>query len=318
MDKLFNLIRNENMKIYGRPRTWVMFAVLILAIVVQLVMTERYFSKPEEGIDWKQEMTQQNEGMRQALDENKDMDVTSRRQLEARILTNNYAIEHNIAPYEYTAWKFAEEVSDMIFLVTLFTVIVAGDIVATEFTWGTIKLLLIRPVNRTKILYSKYVSTLLFGMLMAVILLVTSFFLGGLVFGFGGVDQPFIYVDQDGALHQMNMANRVLLSFGLQTVTLLMIVTIAFMISAAFRSSSLAISLSIFVMFAGTIVVQILARYDWVKYILFANLDLSMYFMGMPLVKGMTLGFSVLILAIYFVILHLLAWLLFTKRDVAA
>ncbi|ARU61258.1 hypothetical protein CBW65_09820 [Tumebacillus avium] len=315
---MFNLIRNENMKIYGRPRTWLMFAVLILVIVVQLVITDRFFSKPEEGVDWKQEMTQQTQSLQQALHENPEMDVTSRRQMEARILMNDYAIEHNIAPYEYTAWKFAEETSDIIFLVTLFTVIVAGDIVATEFTWGTIKLLLIRPVNRTKILYSKYVSTLMFGLLMAVILLVTSFLLGGLVFGFGGVDQPFMYVDQDGTLQQMNMADRVLMSFGLESVTLLMIVTIAFMISAAFRSSSLAISLSIFVMFAGTIVVQVLARYDWVKYILFANLDLSMYFMGMPLVKGMTLGFSVLVLAIYFVILHLLAWLLFTKRDVAA
>lgn len=305
------------MKIYGRPRTWVMFAVLILAIVVQLVITDRFLSKPPEGVDWKQEMTQQTQGMQQALsDEN--IPEQARKEMEARIKMNEYAMEHNIAPYEYTAWKFADEASGMIFLVTLFTVIVAGDIVATEFTWGTIKLLLIRPVNRTKILYSKYVSTLLFAMLMAVILLVTSFFLGGLVFGFSGVDQPFIYVDQDGVLHQMNMASRVLLSFGLEAVTLLMIVTIAFMISAAFRSSSLAISLSIFVMFAGTIVVQILSRYEWVKYILFTNLDLSMYFMGSPLVEGMTLGFSVLMLALYFVVLHVLAWLLFTKRDVAA
>ncbi|TCP56022.1 ABC-2 type transport system permease protein [Tumebacillus sp. BK434] len=316
---MFNLIRNENMKIYGRPRTWAMFAVLILAIIVQLVITDRFLAKPPEGVDWKQEITQQTDGMRQALhDTNNMMPEASRKQLEAQIKMNEYAIEHNIAPYEYTAWKFAESASGMIFLVTLFTVIVAGDIVATEFTWGTIKLLLIRPVSRTKILYSKYISTLLYALLMAVVLLVISFVLGGLVFGFSGVDQPFIYVDGDGVLHQMNMASKVLLSFGLEAVTLLMIVTIAFMISAAFRSSSLSISLSIFVMFAGSIVVQILSRYEWIKYILFANLDLSMYFMGMPLVEGMTLGFSVLMLAIYFVIMHVLAWTLFTKRDVAA
>lgn len=307
------------MKIYFRPRTWVMVGVLILAVVLQLVITDRFIAKPVEGQDWKQEMTEQNNNMRQAISEQSDtIPEMAKKQMEANILMNEYAIEHNIAPYEYTAWRFADAASSLVFLVTLFTVIVAGDIVATEFGWGTIKLLLIRPVSRTKILYSKYLSTLVYGLMLLVILLITSFLLGGLVFGFSGVDQPFIYVDQDGVVHQMNMASRVLMSFGFEAVTLLMIVTIAFMISASFRSSSLAISLSIFVMFAGTTVVQVLSRYEWVKYILFANIDLSMYFMGSPMIKGMTLAFSLTMLAVYFIIMHAVAWLMFTKRDVAA
>lgn len=47
-------------------------------------------------------------------------------------------------------------------LVFIFTVIVAGDSVASEFTWGTIKLLLIRPATRSKVLASKYISVVLF------------------------------------------------------------------------------------------------------------------------------------------------------------
>lgn len=306
------------MKIYKRPRTWIMLGVLIIVVALQLFITHRYIAQPPEGVDWKQEMTQQTQMMKQNLAENPDIDEDWRKHQEAQIKMNEYNIEHNIAPFDFTAWKFAEEASGLVFLVTLFTVVVAGDSVATEFGWGTIKMLLVRPVSRTKILYSKYVSTLIYALLLLVTLLVVSFVLGGLVFGFSGVEQPFLYVDQSGDLQQMNMASKVLMTFGLQAVTSLIIVTIAFMISASFRSSSLAISLSIFVMFAGTLVVQILARYEWVKYILFANIDLSMYFTGMPVIEGMTLTFSIIVLAVYFVAMHAIAWLMFTKRDVAA
>ena len=64
--------------------------------------------------------------------------------------------------------------SGLIILVTLFTVIIAGDMVAGEFTRGTIKLLLIRPASRSKILLSKYVTTLLFAATLLVILFITA------------------------------------------------------------------------------------------------------------------------------------------------
>ncbi len=63
-----------------------------------------------------------------------------------------------------------------------------------------------------------------------------------------------------------------------------MIVTMAFMISTVFRSSSLAIGLSIFIMFAGQIITLLLMRYSWGKYFLFANTDLT------PVLRGAAAG----------------------------
>jgi ABC-2 type transport system permease protein len=81
----------------------------------------------------------------------------------------------------------------------------------------------------------------------------------------------------------------------------------------------MATGLSIFLLFmGGTITSLIASRYDWAKYILFANTDLTQYFDGIPLVKGMTVGFSVFMLLIYFFVFQLLAFRVFTKRDVAA
>jgi ABC-2 type transport system permease protein len=59
-------------------------------------------------------------------------------------------------------------------------------------------------------------------------------------------------------------------------------------------------------------------KYKWAKYLLFVNTDLSPYFMGgKPPFEGMTLGFSVTVLVVYWLLFYLIAWLLFTKRDVA-
>ena len=202
-------------------------------------------------------------------------------------------------------------------LIAIFTIIIGAGIIASEFSWGTIKLLLIRPATRTKILASKFIATLLFALFSLVILYVSSFLIGGLLLGFDSIDQPYLTYSS-GEVSETSMAIHYVVEYALASVNLLMMVTFAFMLSSIFRSSSLSIGLSIFLMFTGSQLTFLLSQYDWVKYILFANTDLNMYFDGSPLVESMTLGFSVITLVIYFVVFILLSWLLFTKRDVAA
>ena len=94
----------------------------------------------------------------------------------------------------------------------------------------------------------------------------------------------------------------------------------AFMISAAFRNSSLAIGTSLFLYFVGGTATSFLAaNFDWAKYSLFANTNLSRYEMGgMPFVEGMTMTFSVIMILIYFSLFVTLAFTVFTKRDIAS
>ncbi|TDG00381.1 ABC transporter permease [Paenibacillus piri] len=206
------------------------------------------------------------------------------------------------------AFPFLSLSTNLTWLVFIFSVIIAGDSVASEFTWGTIKLLLIRPVTRSKILAAKYISVFLFLLTLLLVLFIASYFVGLLFFGLSGtVNEPDAFTN-------------VLRAYGLKWVDLLMSVTLAFMISAAFRSSSLAIGLSILLMFTANSVVFILVafKYNWAKFLLFANTDLSPYFLGgNPPIAGMTLGFSVTVLIVYWIIFYGVAWLLFTKRDIA-
>ncbi|CAG7656518.1 ABC transporter permease [Paenibacillus allorhizosphaerae] len=204
--------------------------------------------------------------------------------------------------------QFMSLTTSLASIITIFTVIIAGDIVASEFTWGTIKLLLIRPASRGKILCAKYISVLLFILTLVATMLIISYFTGLIIFGVSGVVSP-------------DMAfPAILKAYGLKLVQIVMTATLAFMISAAFRSSSLAIGLSIFLMLSANSIVLVLVslKKTWVKYFLFANTDLSPYvFGGKPILPGMTLGFSLTVLAAYWLLFYGVSWLLFTKRDVA-
>lgn len=236
---------------------------------------------------------------------------------QSLIEQNNYYLENDIIPVSYGAWQFVMENEMLLSLVSLFTIIVAAGILANEFRWGTIKLLLIRPISRTKILIAKYSSVLLFSFITAFFVLFFSWIVGLILFGFDGMN-PHIVLEKNEGIEYVSVIGEILTGYGFSLINLLMMATFAFMISAIFRNSALAIGLAIFLMLAGNQIVFFFIERDWAKYILFANTDLSQYVNGnTPLMEGMTLGFSVTMLVIYYVIFVALSWVFFTKRDVA-
>ncbi|NOV00326.1 ABC transporter permease [Paenibacillus planticolens] len=311
---MLNLIQNEQMKIYRRLRTWIM-ALLLIVIVVMAALV----SRPGTGANdnWKARAADTIEHNKKEL-ENPGLPDKFKQKLKEDMVIQQYMLDHNYPPAENTLWGGALRASGLIILVTLFTVIIAGDMVAGEFTWGTIKLLLIRPASRAKILFAKYVTTLLFAATLLILMFITSIIVNGFLYGFQSINLPHLTADAAGQVHEGSMLVYTFATYGLKLIELVMIVTLAFMISTVFRSSSLAIGISIFIMFAGQIITMLLLRYSWGKYFLFANTDLTPYLEGQPIAEGMTLGFSITVLVIYFLLFNLLSWEIFRRRDVAA
>lgn len=319
MSNIASLIRNENMKIYYRPRTWVMVLFLIAMLVLMTVLLKWDEGRSAAGGDWRSDLQQSIERNKATLAETPAADDQGRAWLEEWIKKSEYALAHDINPNEQTLWGVVDSSASMIILITILTVIVAADMIAAEFTWGSVKLLLVRPVSRWKILLGKYISTLQFALLLLLISFAVAFALGVITEGFGGLDHPNLYIGSDGAVHEQSRLLISLQKYGLGIVQLLLYVTFAFMVSAAFRSSSMAIAFSILFLLIGNTIVGIFRNYEWIKYTLFANVDLSQYLNGSsPIRPDMTMAFSIGVLAAYFLVFHLISWLLFTKRDVAS
>lgn len=210
-------------------------------------------------------------------------------------------------------WEtFQMTVSISFFLNTIFTVVVASDSVAGEFSWGTIKLLLIRPWSRSKILLSKYISMVLFSLLSTAVLIAFAYS-SSLIFSSSaeaGVSN----------LGNWSPAEYAFLDMFCRYVELFLTAAIAFMVSSVFRASGLAIGLSLFIMFTKSIFTGIFypERYEWAKYLIFTHMDLRGYLLSDTGPGGVTLGFSIAVLAVYYLLFLAISWIVFRKRDVAA
>lgn len=293
-----------------------MIAMMLGAVLLGSILDWYYDSNAPAGA-WRDEIVEDNQRFTAMLNDPKT-GPENKAFAQERLAINEYRLAHDIQPTSSTIWSGINGCAELFILITLFTVIVAGDSLASEFTTGTIKLLLIRPASRLKILVSKYVSMLIFGVLLLVILFLASVLVNGLLYKFQLMDLPLVDVDAAGQVVEKNMVANLWQTYLLNGVSTIIFVTMAFMISSAFRSSTMAIGFSIFALFAGTILTELLQRYNWSKFLVFPNLDLSQYLSGRPYQEGMTLSFSVTMLAIYFVVFNLIAWQVFTRRDVAA
>jgi ABC-2 type transport system permease protein len=316
---LLNLILNENMKIYRRPRTWMLVVLMLGFLLIHMFTTHNVMKDAPVNANWKQELVKENEEMKKRINENPQAPQSFRDRMEANMKKNEYYIENDVSPQGLNVWSYMNNGADLLIIATVFTVVIAGDVVSSEFSGGTIKMLLIRPVSRTKILLSKYASVLLFLGFMVLALFVPMYLLGGLLFGFSGADLPYIYVSPyDDAIYQMSQSKHLLIQLGLGMIPNVVMVTMAFMISAAMRSTALSIAISLTGLFVGINLVNFFQEYVWAKYILFAHMNLAQYIEGPIRFADTSMTFSLIMLGVYFVVFQLVAWILFSKRDVAA
>jgi len=209
-------------------------------------------------------------------------------------------------------WEFVRlglhAVPSLTDLATMFAIIAAGSSVAAEFASGTVKLLLIRPYSRSEVLMAKYAAVMLLGLAMTLLVLISAFLTGGLLFGIDGGSTLY---------HGISFSSFVLRAAAFNFIELVVLTTLAFMLSTVTRHNAAAIGLTLFLLLAGPQFAYMVRDYAWAKYTLFANIDLIDYTMGRPFRDGMTIGFSGAVLAVHVAGFILLAWIVFRKRDVA-
>lgn len=273
----------------------------------------------QENKQWKQELKQQLKDDRAFLKELGDNNSTMKTFYEREIAVKEYQLEQDMAPQtEKHVWSFVRDAEGVISFIGIFMIIVAAGIVSSEFNWGTIKLLLIRPMSRSKLLLSKYLTVLLFGLTLLSTLFILSGITGYVLFGSPDNAVPHLAYS-NGEVVERSILVQLIVEYLLSSIDMLMVATMAFMISSVFRNSNLAIGISLFLLLmGGTVTMMLAGKFEWTKYFLFANTDLLVYFDGVPPVEGMTLMFSIIMLIVYFVVFQLSAFWVFAKRDVAA
>ncbi|MCY0869038.1 MAG: ABC transporter permease, partial [Firmicutes bacterium] len=285
-------------------------ALLLVAIVISS-------HQPAVSANWRPQVEAQIASLQQSSGHVAKFGARAVAGVQSEIKIDQYDLANNIDPNRTTGWGFASTVQNVSPLLIAFILVIAGDIVASEFASGTIKMLLTQTATRTRILLSKYIATLLFALFATALMFVASVLIGWIFFGTAGASSPEVFVNAHGVVTQMPTAGYLLMMYGFLLIQALMMITIAFMISSIFRSSALAITISLLAYLVGNTLVAALSSYSWDKLILFADTNLSQFVVNGPSIQGLTLGFAITVLVAYFVVMNVLSWLVFVKRDVA-
>lgn len=223
----------------------------------------------------------------------------------------------NPATANYT---FQNAISSYIAIIVMVVVIVAGVSISEEFNKGTIKLLLVRPYSRTKILISKLIAVFITMVITTLTILVLQFIIGGIVYGFGTYMLQVVQFNfTTNSIVTLNIFAYLSLIFICKLPIFILIGTLAFALSTLFLNSPLAVALPILGYMASDMInmVAISYKWDWVKYFVTPNWDLSQYlFGGTPMFNGISIEFSITICAIYFVIMLVASIVSFKKRNI--
>jgi len=202
-------------------------------------------------------------------------------------------------------------------VISVLIIIIAGSVISTEFSTGTIKYLLVNPVKRYKIFIAKYVSVLSFAFLMLLIYYVFNIIVSGIFFGFGDLGAPYLYVSS-GKVAVGSGFLFVALKYLIASVGMICMATLAFAISSVARSSALSIGMGVFLYLSGYGVVAVMSqlKLDFGRYIIFSNLELNAIAEGVSIYKGQTFAFALTVISVYMAVFILTAWDGFVRRDV--
>lgn len=287
-----------------------MVALVVLFIIGPGIMLKYYETKEDKT--WQQLEQQSIDNYKEILKDD-NLSAEDKNHFEDQIAISEYRLANDVPSQDFAG--FMSLTGGMLTLVTLFTVIVAASIVSNEFSTGTIKMLLTRPVSRAKILTSKLLTTFIFGLLLFVVNVGVSALVGLILFG-GSTGAELEVVN--GQVVEKAVWNDLAYHYLLSGGDFVMSILFAFLVGSVFRSSSLAIGLTIFLSFSGGMVVMFLSKFKIVKYIWLTHSDLTQYEHASSILDGITMPFSLTILAIYAVVFLVISYMSFMKRDVTA
>lgn len=234
---------------------------------------------------------------------------------------NKYYIENSITlKYGDNRDILLDLFSQYELFILIIVIVIAASIVSDEFNKGTIKLLLVKPYNRIKILMSKFIVCMCILVLAIVFIALSQFIFGGIIQGFDGLSTPAIFYNFDtNQVETMNIFPYICLTGLCKLPIYILLTTLAFACSTIFANTALAVALPFLGYIAASFINQLSLAYNVKQIIYFVtpNWDLTQYlFGGSPMFSGMSLPFSIIVCLVYLAIMLVVSGIVFKKRDI--
>lgn len=325
---MINLVYNEMIKIVRKKRLFIIIAIVavLVALFTYAQMREAKTLQEELGTsDWRTQLQQEIINGQNRLSSS-GISAEWKKFLQIRMEQQQYYLDNDINPSAPGAPTFMRMFveNSINLLLPLMVMVVAADLVSSEANRGTIKLLLTRQVKRWRILLSKYITLILSVSFIVLSVGVLSYLISGTIFGYGGWTMPiltgFTVQGEELITDQVRLVEQwqyVLMEFGLVWFVALVIGTLTFTLSVLMRSTASVMGVMLAALISGAILANMVSSWESAKYFFMVNLRLTDYVSGMaPPINGMTLGFSMSVLAIWAAAGLVVSFFVFSRRDI--
>jgi len=328
LNNLVQLVKNECIKMIKKKRFYVVVLILLALIPMftyaQMRVAENV-QKQYGTTDWRAEQRDRITNWSRTLGSARASEEW-KRNAQVQIQLAEYYLEKDINPTEPNAVTFTREFAKnaISLFIPLIVMVIAADIVSSEFSTGTMKLLLTRPVSRWKILLSKLITLIFFVSLIVFATGLISYLISGVVFGYGGWDMPaligfqIVGTEVDSTYVQaVDQWVFIWMQFGLVWFVGVIVAMLSMMLSVLIRSTAAGMGVMLAVLISGTILMSMVSSWETAKYLFMVNLRLTDYLSGsLPPIQGMSLGFSLTVLSIWGLASLIVSFAVFTRRDV--
>ncbi|MBP6756985.1 MAG: ABC transporter permease subunit [Bacteroidia bacterium] len=203
----------------------------------------------------------------------------------------------------------------LIIHVPLLIAFVTGDLVSGESAMGTIRLLLTKPVSRSTILFSKFLASCIYTLIVILCLALMSFLLSKLLFDSGDL----MVLKSDGLIvfQEGDISWRFFYGFSIAFLSLVTVATLALTLSCFSENSigPIVTTMGIILLFTiiGSMDVPI---FDTIRPLLFTtHMAAWRYFFDDPL-NTESIVYSISILLAHILVLLSIAFYKFNKKDI--
>ncbi len=208
-------------------------------------------------------------------------------------------------------------------IIAIFAIFIAGSTIAGEYNSGTLKMLAIRPYSRSKIVISKFLSCVLFTIIILTLAFVSSLLVG--LISYGTSITKVLVVFNASKVVVMNAYVLLFVYFISLLLNLIFYISLALLLSTVFKSSTLSVLTSFIVYLVGFLTSSLLYSKAWFAILPFAHLDFYKYFgvvantgfLGFNITIGTNITFSLLYIIIASIIFLLSSTFIFRKRNIA-
>lgn len=242
--------------------------------------------------------------------------------LKQNININKYIIDNkkNLKQENTINYQLRTILDDYELFIVIITILVASITIGEDLNKQTIKLMLIKPYKRSKIILSKYLASLIIILSSILSLVIIQLLIGGMFLGIQSLKQNMVVYDlATSKIIILNIFTYMFIRILFKLPMIIIILNVSFALNILLNSVVAPFSISMLLYTFSEVINTMAINYNvkFMKYFITLNWNFNNYLFGtLPKYQYLNLKNSILIFLIYDIMLLGIIFISFTKKNI--